>query len=272
MTDQADKNSADTDDTMQADEPNEPVTEVADTAAAPGDKSTESEDLAWSLETDDTPTHDHRWRPVISAALVTLLCLIVGVVTWFSITLYHQNDSRPAASAPSSLAAPTPKPAPPPPPPVTVTAAPPPAPAMPVPTTTTQAPTLVLVTPPPPPAFSGRYTVTETWSNGRVVTEAWNVVPCGPKCVNITPEAGGSTVQALLHSGSEKAWAGATDGQLLWTFSTSVADTGCPGSHGGAAFIIDAYTLSGTVTKGWGAACGQPAETDVDKIVLTPAN
>jgi hypothetical protein len=230
-------------------EPDDPVTETAETVAGPGDKSMDSSELAWSLDNEERPTHDHRWRgPVTSAALVTLLCLIVAVVTWFAITLYHQNDSRPTASAPSSSAAPAPVSAPP--PPVTVTAAP----------------------PPPAPAFSGRYTVTETWSNGHVVTDTWNVVPCGPKCVNITPEAGGSTVQALLHSGSEKAWAGATDAQLIWTFSHSVADTGCPGSHGGAAFIIDAYTLSGTVTKAWDAACGQPAETDVDKIVLTPAN
>jgi len=106
---------------------NEPVTEAAGTVAGPGDKSTESADLAWSLDTEETPTHDHRWRgPVTSAALITLLCLIVAVVTWFSITFYHQNDSRPTASAPSSSAVPAPKSAPPP-PPVTVTAAPPPA-------------------------------------------------------------------------------------------------------------------------------------------------
>jgi hypothetical protein len=137
------------------------------------------------------------------------------------------------------------------------------------------------ITPPPstvtiqaaqPQAFSGRYNVTETWSNGHVETDTWDVIACGPKCVNITPETGGSTVQALLHSGSEKAWAGATDGHLIWTFSHGVADTGCPGSHGGAAFIIDAYTLSGTVTKVFDAACGQQAETDVDKIVLTSAD
>jgi hypothetical protein len=92
--------------------------------------------------------HDHRWRgPVTSAALVTLLCLIVAVVTWFSITLYHQNDSRPTASAPHSSAAPAPKPAPPPPPPVTVTAAPAPQPttnpstAQPAPSTVVPEPT-----------------------------------------------------------------------------------------------------------------------------------
>ncbi|WP_158089882.1 DUF732 domain-containing protein [Mycobacterium kyorinense] len=91
-------------------------------------------DLAWSLDTEETPTHDRRWRgPVTSAVLVTLLCLIVAVVTWFSITLYHENDSRPPASTPASSA--VPKAAPPPPPPVTVTATPAPPPT-PAPTTT----------------------------------------------------------------------------------------------------------------------------------------
>jgi hypothetical protein len=114
-------------------EPDEPVTQTADTVAAPGDKPTESADLAWSLDTQEQETPGHRWRGrLTSAALVTLLCAIVAVVTWFAITLYHQNDSRPPASAPASSAvAPAPKPAPPPPPPpVTVTAMPAPAPAL----------------------------------------------------------------------------------------------------------------------------------------------
>lgn len=94
--------------------PNEPVTETAETVAGPGDKSTDSSDLAWSLDTEETPTHDHRWRgPVTSAALVTLLCLIVAVVTWFSVTYYREQQTRPA---PKQTAPPT----------VTVTPTPPP--------------------------------------------------------------------------------------------------------------------------------------------------
>jgi hypothetical protein len=201
--------------------------------------------LAWSVDddTDEMPTNRHSrlvWAGLSVLVVAVTAALILLVSTLFG--RHTTNDARPQPVPSRSVT-------------TTVAAAPP-----------------STVTPPLPPAFSGRYTVTETWSNGHVVTDTWNVVPCGPKCVNITPEAGGSTVQGLLHSGSEKAWAGATDGQLIWTFSHSVADTGCPGSHGGAAFIIDAYTLSGTVTKAFDAACGQPAETDVDKIVLTPAN
>jgi hypothetical protein len=87
-------------------EPNEPVTEVADTAIAAGENAKPSE-LAWSLDTEETSTHDHGWLgPVTSAGLVALVCVIVAVVTWFAITLYHQNDSRPAAQN----VAPAPKP------------------------------------------------------------------------------------------------------------------------------------------------------------------
>lgn len=92
-----------------ASEPNEPVTEAADTAIAAGENA-EPPELAWSLDTEETSTHDHRWRgPVTSAGLVALVCVIVAVVTWFAITLYHQNDSRPAAPKPSAVA-PAPKP------------------------------------------------------------------------------------------------------------------------------------------------------------------
>jgi hypothetical protein len=139
-----------------------------------------------------------------------------------------------------------------PPPPV---AAPTAAPAQVAPPTQTAAPA-PSPAPSVAPSFSGRYQVTETWVNGHIVTEMWNVVPCGTGCVNITPEAGGDTVRAMLHGDT-------------WAFGHSIADDSCPGSHGGAAFLISADTLSGTVTKSFGAVCGNASEEDVDKISLT---
>ena len=88
--------------------------------------------MAWSLDTQDSETPPRQWRGhLTSAALVTVLCVIVAVVTWFSITLYDQKSSRPMPPSPKpSAAAPAPKPAPPPPvATVTVTPAPAPAPA-----------------------------------------------------------------------------------------------------------------------------------------------
>lgn len=99
-------------------EPDDPVTEVADTAIAPGDKSAEPADLAWSLDRQDSETTP---SPVVretdlGGAGHAAVCVIVAVVTWFSITLYHQKSSRPMPPSPkSSAASPAPKPAAPPP-------------------------------------------------------------------------------------------------------------------------------------------------------------
>jgi LppP/LprE lipoprotein len=87
----------------EPDEPDEPVTEMADTVAAPGGKRSAPEDLAWSLDTQESEAPDREWRGhLLWAGLVALLCGIVAVVTWFSITLYHQKSSRPMPPSPTS--------------------------------------------------------------------------------------------------------------------------------------------------------------------------
>ncbi|RUP00861.1 MAG: hypothetical protein EKK34_32120 [Mycobacterium sp.] len=232
---------------------------VGDAATA---KAATEDGLAWSLDDTDEYLLPGRWRSHLLTAGLTVLVIIAAVgVAAFGLHLLEHRDQVPRntpAPIPSAAPAPLPSAAP-----DTTILAPP----------NVQIPSAQMPTPPsrlPTPSasaessFSGRYTVTETWSNGTVVKEVWIVVPCGTDCVNITPEAGGSTVRAQLHS--------TDDGQPVWTFGHSVADPGCPGSHGGAAFIINAQTLSGTVTKGFDAACGQAAETDVDRIVLTKLN
>lgn len=111
----------DNDHTMRAPE-SEPETTVV-----PSDASV-VEELAWSAETEPSQITGHSWRGyLMSAVLVTLLCAIVIVVTWFSITLYHEHSNRPAVSLPKATV-PATKPAPIPTTTATVTAAPPAAP------------------------------------------------------------------------------------------------------------------------------------------------
>jgi hypothetical protein len=128
-------NPSDQDDTVQADA--EPETTVVASDISTVDRA----ELAWSLDdTQESDTPKRQWRGhLLWAGLVTLLCAIVAVVTWFSITLYHQQSSRPMPSPASSAEAPAPKPVPPP-PTATVTVVPAPAPNTP---TAQPAPTVV---------------------------------------------------------------------------------------------------------------------------------
>jgi hypothetical protein len=205
---------------------------------------------AWSDAQDDADeeTERHPWSAVTSqaAALITAGAAVATVVAVLGWIMLHKDRSTPAPPPPPVPSASPTAVAPPP-----TTAAPTQMVPSPTQTAPTQSPVLGVA-----PSFGGRYQVTETWANGHVVTEMWNVAPCGTGCVDITPDTGGDTVRATLHGAA-------------WAFGHSIADDSCPGSHGGAAFLISADTLSGTVTKSFGAVCGNASEEDVDKISLT---
>jgi cell division septation protein DedD len=90
MSDQADKNSADTDDTMQAPSSEEPGTAIV----APDTTNVDRNELAWSLdETDEIrPTRHGR---IVSLGLVALLAGIVAAVTLLAATFFGHSSSKP---------------------------------------------------------------------------------------------------------------------------------------------------------------------------------
>jgi hypothetical protein len=125
MSDQAEKNPADTDDTMQAPPSEEPETIASDTTTVDRDE------LACSLdETDEIQSTRH--GRIVSAGLIALVAGIVAAVIWFAaVLLGHASSKPPNPPAVSTTVTKSPVAAPP--PPITLTVMPPPPP--PVPTT-----------------------------------------------------------------------------------------------------------------------------------------
>lgn len=112
----------------------QPITEAASTEAVETSAAVPT-DLAWSHESDTTELPRRDWRSALLwAALVALLCSMVGAVTWFS-TVYYRQSARPTVPTTSAATRP-------PAPPTTATVTVIPAPAA-VPPTNQPAPSTI---------------------------------------------------------------------------------------------------------------------------------
>jgi hypothetical protein len=106
MSDQGHKNSADTDDTMQATPSGEePETTASDTATMDGNE------LAWSLD-ETAEAYPARHGRVITVTLVALVCIIAAAATWLAATLFDHAPAKPGkpAAIPTTAALPAPPP------------------------------------------------------------------------------------------------------------------------------------------------------------------
>jgi hypothetical protein len=199
--------------------------------------------LAWSVDEDDTVPLHRSWASVWGTAtvMVTLAAaaaVVIGLLGWIA---FHQDSPTPV-SVPSTMPA----------------AALPPI-STPAPTTT-----VTVAAQAPTPAFSGRYAVTETAPDGRSVTNAWEITPCGDECVKVTPVGG--------HVGPD---AHLIDGQWVFdnTLTAFCADGSSVPSAGHGHFTIDAITLRGTLKSVWTKeACGQPPGDTTHSLELTKMN
>jgi hypothetical protein len=109
------------------------------------------------------------------------------------------------------------------------------------------------------PTMNGNYTETSTTPDGRTLTTAWTVSPCGDGCVYIKAGAGGS--QARL-----------VDGQwVLDTLNNINCSDGAYIQYGANAHITwDPNTLAGTAQHTYIVpACGRPpGYTQTDQIQI----
>jgi hypothetical protein len=203
--------------------------------------------LAWSVDEDDTAPLEHRsWSSVWGTAtvMVTLaaaVAVVIGLLGWIA---FHQDSPAPV-SVPSTMPA----------------AALPPISTEPTSTTTT----VTVAAQASTPAFSGRYAVTETAPDGRSVTNAWEITPCGDECAKVSP-VGRRDVGPNAHL---------IDGQWVFdnTLTAFCADGSSVPSAGHGHFTIDAITLRGTLKSAWAKeACGQPPGDTTHSLVLTKVN
>jgi hypothetical protein len=228
---------------------NQPATTAADsaetTAGRAHDETTvvppvtvAAQELAWSA---DTEVIEQPWVPVLGQAAVMVaigaaVAVVIGILGWVA---FHPDS--PAVSVPSTMPA----------------AALPPI-SAPAPTSDPE------VVQPTTSSFSGRYTMTVTNpDNGRSVTQAWVVTPCGDGCANIATEDDAPYAQAHLAGGF---WS--------WDDITSQAcDDGSRIDNAGTSHnVLDATTLRGTSYITWSKACaGSTTDPNTDTIVLTRA-
>jgi hypothetical protein len=113
---------------------------------------------------------------------------------------------------------------------------------------------------PPLPSFSGRYSETNTSSEGQRTTREWIVTPCGDGCADIAEN--GDHVQATLVDGR---WEADTPAAAVCSDGSSVPRAG------NVHFSLDAVTLRGTAAVNWTKPhCGNSAGwTETENIVLT---
>jgi hypothetical protein len=201
--------------------------------------------LAWSVDEDDAVPFEHRsWASVwgtagVLVALAAAVAVVIGLLGWIA---FHQDSPTPV-SVPSTMPA----------------AALPPI-STPVPTAT-----VTVAAQAPTPAFSGRYAVTETAPDGRSVTNAWEITPCGDECAKVSP-VGRRDVGPDAHL---------IDSQWVFdnTLTAFCADGSSVPSAGHGHFTIDAITLRGTLKSAWTKeACGQPPGDTTHSLVLTKMN
>jgi hypothetical protein len=200
--------------------------------------------LAWSVDEDETvPVVGQSWasvwvRAAAMVAIAAAAAVVIGILGWVAV-----RQDGPAPSIPSTM----------------------PAAALPPITSTREPlPASTIAAPPRIPPFSGRYAVTETTPDGRSVTNAWEVIPCGDECVKVTPVGG--------HVGPD---AHLVDGQWVFdnTLTAFCADGTSVPSAGHGHFTIDAATLRGTLKSVWTkVSCSQPPGETTHSLELTKIN
>jgi hypothetical protein len=209
--------------------------------------------LAWSADTAVIESERQSWGEAWSAAAIMVLCCAVVALAIWGVALLRSGSDGGAHEAMRPTVTATAYPTP------TMAAA-----ALP-PITPAPTSTVTVAAQAPTPAFSGRYAVTETAPDGRSVTNAWEITPCGDGCVKVTP-VGRPDVGPDAHL---------INGQWVFdnTLTAFCADGSSVPSAGRGHFTIDAITLRGTLKSVWTKdSCGQPPGDTTHSLVLTKVN